>query len=114
MSPQTAAQTIKEFHAVVDNLEKAIDTAMATTNERDYSKEYANVTVAFRAVQYNTMTLANAMRRKLDSHQIDIRYGRVKSVDIPAKDVNKTAEKVDKPKKSTKKTAKKKSTKKGK
>ena len=100
MQPKTAAKTIEEFHVVVDNLDKAISTALATTTEKDYSKEYANVTTAFRAIQYNTMTLANAVRSKLDSHRVDIRYGRVdvkkpgaEKVDVPDKEKSKKSSK---------------------
>ena len=108
MQPKTAAKTIEEFHVVVDNLDKAISTALATTTEKDYSKEYANVTTAFRAIQYNTMTLANAVRSKLDSHRVDIRYGRV-----DVKKPDETTEKVDVPNKEKTKKSKK-SSKKGK
>lgn len=111
MQPKTAARTIEEFHTVVDNLDKAISTALSTTTEKDYSREYANVTIAFRAIQYNTMTLANAVRSKLDSHRVDIRYGRV---DIEKPDVNENTKKVDIPEgsqsKISSKEAKKKST----
>lgn len=103
MQPKTAAKTIEEFHVVVDNLDKAISTALATTTEKDYSKEYANVTTAFRAIQYNTMTLANAVRSKLDSHRVDIRYGRVdvkksdtEKVDVPDKEEAKKSKKSSK------------------
>lgn len=95
-----SAETIEEFQLVVNNLKKVIDEAMCTTTERDYSQANVNLTTAFRAVQYNVMTLANATRRKLDSHHVDIRYGRV---DVKKPEADKATEKEKPAKKRSKK-----------
>lgn len=73
-----SASTFEEFRAVVDELEKAYKAAQATTTDRDLSQAEVAVTTMFKAVQWNTYSLARELRKKLDSHRTDIVAGRVK------------------------------------
>ena len=76
---QNYAKTPAEYRKIVDDLEKAIENALKTTTDRDLSEANAKIRVIFQGLDANIRSMAQETSRKIDSHLVDIRYGRIKA-----------------------------------
>lgn len=75
---QDYAKTPEDLKKIVDDLQKAIDTTLATTTPRDLSEADNKIRTVFRGLDMNIRSVASETRRKVDAHLVDIRKGRVK------------------------------------
>lgn len=89
------AKTIAEFRAVVDELEALTNKMLKTSTDKDLSKVEGELTTAFRGLQYNVYVLAGEIKKQLDAHRVDIRYGRIEQevVDMANGSANEDIEK---------------------
>lgn len=74
-----SAKTVDELRQVVDELEKSINVGLKSTTERELADAEAGIRTAFLGLEWNIRTVAREIRTKLDSHRVDIRYGRTKA-----------------------------------
>lgn len=74
-----SAKTVDELRGVVDELEKAIEKGKKSTTERELAQAKSEIRTAFLGLEWNIRTVAKEVGKNLDSHLVDIRYGRVKA-----------------------------------
>lgn len=74
-----SAKTVDELRQVVDELEKSINVGLKSTTERELADAKARIRTAFLGLEWNIRTVAREVGTKLDSHLVDIRYGRTKA-----------------------------------
>ena len=74
---QQSAKTVPEFRVVIDELEKAYNSTLASTTDKDLSEANNRLSTMFRAVQWNLYTLAQAAQRKVDARRAEINSGRL-------------------------------------
>lgn len=114
------AKTPDDLKKIVDDLQKAIDIALATTTPKALSEADSKIRTVFRGIDMNLRSVATETRRKVDAHLVDIRHGRVEQPDNSekAKEVagnpSEGYEVGEQPAEETKKTVKRRYTKKAK
>ena len=92
---QDYAKTPEDLKKIVDDLQKAIDTTLATTTPKDLSEADNKIRTVFRGLDMNIRSVASETRRKVDAHLVDIRKGRVKKP-VVSEDTSKAPKKTKK------------------
>lgn len=111
------AKTPDDLKKIVDDLQRAIDIALATTTPKALSEADSKIRTVFRGIDMNLRSVATETRRKVDAHLVDIRHGRVEQPDSSekvAENPSEGCEVGEQPAEETKKAVKRRHTKKAK
>ena len=107
------AKTPDDLKKIVDDLQRAIDIALATTTPKALSEADSKIRTVFRGMDMNLRSVATETRRKVDAHLVDIRHGRVEQPDS-SENPSEGCEVGEQPAEETKKAVKRRHTKKAK